>query len=85
MLMRTLDPSIFCKKQSIYNNEKVCAMVHYDINGDKEPNQVGIDIFMFIVTPTKLLPNPNNTCKKNNSGTGCANYIIKNGNMKYLD
>ena len=64
--------------------ENSCAVFYYDVNGDKKPNTIGRDIFCYIINPDGVYPPLSNDCGKNNLGWGCAAYIIKNGNMKYL-
>lgn len=62
----------------------VCGAVFMDINGGKQPNTIGKDIFAFIITPFAVKPNIGDTCNKNSTGFGCSGYILKNGNMDYL-
>ena len=61
-----------------------CVAVWTDVNGDKQPNTVGKDIFSIAITPAKVVPTNDNDCKKTDIGWGCLNYILKNGNMDYL-
>jgi len=81
----------------IGSNNKT-LLLFYDINGQKEPNQWGKDLFGFITInkETKIIPMgladstyPFDTyCKINNSnslsGRGCAAWIVYKGNMDYL-
>ena len=64
--------------------ENACAIFWYDTNGDKSPNTLGRDIFVYIVSSDGVYPDLDNNCAKNSTGWGCAAYIIKHGNMKYL-
>ena len=64
--------------------ENSCAVFYYDVNGDKKPNTIGRDIFAYIINPDGVYPPISNDCNKNNTGWGCAAYIIKNNNMNYL-
>ena len=61
-----------------------CGVFYYDVNGDKKPNTIGRDIFAYFINPDGVYPPISNDCNKNNLGWGCAAYIIKNSNMKYL-
>ena len=62
----------------------VCAVFSHDVNGDKAPNIWGRDIFSYAMTVNGIYPLTHNDCNKNSSGWGCAGYIIKHNNMKYL-
>ena len=61
-----------------------CGIIYYDVNGGKEPNTWGIDIFSFHLTPVGLSTNKINDCSKTGNGLGCSSYIIQHGNMNYL-
>ena len=61
-----------------------CGIIYYDVNGAKEPNTWGIDIFDFHLTPDGLSTNKTNDCSKTEYGLGCSSYIIQHGNMNYL-
>jgi len=73
-----------------------CGTVGIDINGFKGPNQIGIDVFEFYITPTNLVPygiptdgtiwsSFKDNCKDISSATGegCTGWIIYNNNMDY--
>ena len=64
--------------------ENACAIFWYDVNGDKSPNALGRDVFVYIMSIDGVYPHMGNNCSKNSTGWGCAAYIIKNGNMNYL-
>jgi len=66
------------------NITDICASVGYDINGSKAPNTIGKDIFYYYINIDGVYPIDHNDCRKTSSGWGCAAYIIKNNNMKYL-
>ncbi len=61
-----------------------------DINGNKPPNQVGRDVFeiLYRFDGTGLKPaggEGDNTCSIwNQTGWGCAYFVLKNKNMNYL-
>ena len=61
-----------------------CAYVMQDVNGEKEPNTYGRDIFFYYITSNGVFPYTQNDCNKTDRGYGCSSYIIKNSNMKYL-
>ena len=62
----------------------VCGVIFLDINGGKQPNTIGKDIFSMVITPYAIKPSVTNDCMKNGTGWGCSGYILKNGNMNYL-
>ena len=82
------------------SNLNYCFNIIVDINGDKLPNQFGIDTFIFQVGKEKILPRGASTthgketlCNpKGNSrdadgwynGSGCAAWVLYNENMDYL-
>ena len=75
-----------------FNTEKAFR-VHVDINGDKKPNKLGKDIFVFNYnldsgkfypiganqTRENLLEDYGNRCNKNCTGESCAALIMKDG------
>ena len=67
-----------------YGNPNICAIIWTDINGGKEPNTVGKDIFYGLITVNGVKPSLLEDCNKNSEGWGCMNYILQNGNMNYL-
>lgn len=66
--------------------DNICAVVYVDVNGKKEPNRFGRDIFNFYVTASGFLKNypisgdfycnPDTT---NKQGGDCAKIIIEKG------
>ena len=64
-----------------HNN--VCGVIFFDVNGSKVPNTLGIDIFNMLIKANQVSPVIGD-CNKENTGSGCLNYILQNGNMKYL-
>lgn len=65
-----------------------CAVFFIDVNADKLPNQIGRDIFAFVVTERGMQPAGINNvanCTANSTGYQCASRIIKDGwTIKYL-
>lgn len=73
--------------------QHVCATFTVDVNGSKNPNQMGYDIFKFYVTKFGLQPYGNeqdtqytfvDNCSPANNGYGCAAWVIYKANMDYL-
>ncbi len=72
----------------------VCGNVDVDINGDKKPNQVGRDIFMFVIqkngsiAPSGIGVDLSTRCSRTNdsaySGHSCTAWVIAKDNMDYL-
>ena len=73
-----------------YNN----LGVFYDVNGIKEPNQLGRDTFMFVIDNEKAYPEgipgltggefPRYCSLRTSGGNGCAAWVVYKGNMDYL-
>lgn len=64
-----------------------CGYILYDVNGEKEPNMFGKDVFSFLIMKDSIKPNKLDNCDKtstNRQCTGAAAYILTNGNMNYL-
>lgn len=63
----------------------VCVIMWTDINGGKEPNTLGKDIFYGFITIGGVKSTyTNDDCNLNGNGWSCLNYILQNGNMDYL-
>ena len=69
---------------TLTNIINVCAGVVYDVNGDKSPNTLGKDVFVYNISTDGVYPLDYPDCSKNRDGWGCAGYIIQHNNMKYL-
>lgn len=82
-----------------YLKDSFCAYIMVDINGDRNPNKLGIDFFPFLATRYGIypagMPAANGTCSSLNShcdintknisnGMGCTAWVIEKGNMDYL-
>lgn len=72
----------------------VCAYVFVDINGYKNPNQEGVDWFVFYMTKNGIIPfgtkddtlySFSNYCRDKTTGAGfsCAAWVLYQGNMDY--
>ena len=61
--------------------------IYYDVNGANPPNQVGVDLFLFIGRNNRVVPEGIDTfdsaCKKK-SGFNCTAWVVHKGNMEYL-
>ena len=68
----------------------VCAHINVDINGEKNPNTVGIDIFSFSLKENGLFPtgcdesNNQHCTKDTTNGWGCACRVLREGAVNYL-
>lgn len=71
---------------------KACGQYFIDVNGNKSPNRFGVDVFMFWLTPSGILPagTANETvydfpkCLDHTNGRSCAAWVLYNENMDYL-
>jgi prepilin-type N-terminal cleavage/methylation domain-containing protein len=64
--------------------QNVCALIWYDVDGTKEKNIIGKDIFVFFIMKDKIMLDQNQDCNLSDWGIGCSKYIVENGNMNYL-
>lgn len=76
--------------------QNVCAEAFVDVNGFKQPNQVGVDLFEFYIGTNGLVPMGTktetsntfaNNCKNKatDGGWACAAWVLYNENMDYLN
>lgn len=69
--------------------KNVISFAHVDINGDKEPNTYGKDLFVFYITKYGIVPqgtseetmNPLSKCR--DTGDGCTAWVVTKGNVDY--
>ena len=66
-----------------------CGYIRIDINGDENPNQIGVDMFFFNIEKTRIIPTgvgSNTDCKNISAGNGssCTAWVIFKENMDYL-
>lgn len=67
-------------------------VIYVDLNGDKKPNVIGKDIFVFVYTDKGFVPAGNDrtkefvaqNCSEDGSGVMCASNIVRN-NWKFGD
>ena len=73
--------------------KNVCATFTVDVNGSKNPNQFGYDIFRFYITKYGLQPYGleqdtsytfKDNCTKGADGYGCTAWVVFKANMDYL-
>lgn len=65
--------------------KNVCGVIWTDINGKKQPNVIGKDVFVFFILKDRIIPHTNKDCGEGNKkGWGCAKYILQHDNMDYL-
>lgn len=71
-----------------------CGSLRVDVNGNKKPNQMGLDLFSFYLTPYGIVPMGTQNegafdtdCKNKAtmSGDACAAWVLYNDNMDYLN
>ena len=72
-----------CSK-TIYANGStfyICGYIVVDTNGSKEPNRMGVDVFVFDVTPDGVIPHAGTDDCKDMSGNGytCSAKLMKGG------
>lgn len=75
--------------------KNICGEATVDINGAKKPNQIGVDLFKFMITKKGVVPRGlagqtfasfDSSCKDKSTATGwgCTAWVIYNENMDYL-
>ena len=78
-----------CTNAASYSNvgsENKCAYMHADINGQKGPNTIGRDIFIFALKENGLYPggcDEDTHCHSSAQGWGCACQVLKENAMNY--
>ena len=62
----------------------ICASISVDVNGEKAPNQIGRDVFIFALKETGLYPQgcDSDYCV-GTEGYGCACKVLNEGAMNY--
>ena len=69
--------------------DKACPVIWVDVNADTLPNQIGRDIFAFIITDRGLQPaglDDVSDCTTSGHGWSCVSKIIRDGwTIKYLE
>ncbi len=76
-------------QQDEYRNHDRVAVFWIDLNGDKAPNQVGRDLFLYDYERGAFRPqgapgyHEDGTCKLTGPGWGCSYFVLQHGHMKY--
>lgn len=80
-------PASSIRSQFGINVNYDAAVFFVDVNSEKNPNQLGKDIFCFVVTERGMVPagmTDTNDCKTNSTGYKCTSKIIQSGwSIKY--
>lgn len=77
------------EEYGVNSAETDSIIIFTDTNGEKKPNTLGLDVFVFIVNPDRgVLPagsdnNSTNCQNSNSSGIDCAAKLIKTGKIDY--
>lgn len=87
----SLDTNTLGVKDRVKNGNTQVLVFVVDVNGDKPPNQIGIDTFYFVQQTGALIPagadNNSENCRKGAgilSGYTCAAKVLYEGKMSYL-
>lgn len=76
--------------------KNICGLIRVDLNGKRQPNTMGRDVFSFHVTKDKIIPTGTqlenkssnssfeNGCVGQAEGRGCTAWLLYNENMDYL-
>ncbi len=81
-IRRNLDNNSICTGTDL-GLSNVCGAIFLDVNGKKEPNTIGKDIFVFYVQKARIIT-ANQDCNSSSSGWGCTTHILQHNDMKYL-
>ena len=79
------DFSAECSLQK-YGSNNVCQSIFVDVNGNKNPNTFGKDIFCFLLTENGLFPagyEQETYCSKTSSGYDCAARVLRENAINY--
>jgi len=82
----TSDFSSDCSVLSLGKTQNICQVFYVDINGEKNPNQWGRDIFGFVLTENGLFPDGienSEDCIPTSTGLSCAAKVLRENAMNY--
>lgn len=96
--MIVTDANCSVQRGSSAGLNEICGDIWVDINGQKAPNQYGVDMFLFWISRTGITPFGTQQatnyafrtyCRKSNTtlfenGAGCAAWVLYKENMDYL-
>ncbi len=82
------DFDALCETDNRTNNgsNNTCASFTFDINGTKPPNEVGRDLFLFVLQENGLKPagcDIGGLCQKGYAGYACACKVIRENKINY--
>ena len=80
------DFSQTCTATHMGGTQNICQIFFIDINGNKNPNQWGRDLFAFVLTPDGLRPagyENVTTCSTTQEGYDCAAKVLRENAMNY--
>lgn len=86
MTMEIVDASCSTNNFVTNGSNNICAAFLVDLNGLKAPNQIGRDIFEFVLKEKGVEPagcDIDNICNKNNTGYSCACKVIRENTINY--
>ena len=68
---------------SLYDS--YCDEIYVDINGERKPNTLGLDVFLFYLTNKGLVPSgcETNDCSRSQGGWFCACKVLREGAINY--
>ena len=73
---------------STEDSENVIGRFFVDVNGDKKPNKMGVDAYLFYLVKGKgIVPagmEDSTTCRKNAGGQGCTAKVLKEKAINYI-
>ena len=68
---------------NLYGNSNVCVLFQVDVNGAKNPNQIGQDVFLFVLKENGLHPSGCDSDACDNNGWGCACKVLRENAINY--
>ena len=68
-------------------NKNGSIVISVDVNGERKPNKLGLDSFMFVLLDGKgIVPAGSGStedCNRNNYGFSCAAKVLQEGKISY--
>ena len=72
---------------SNWGTENLCGAFLIDVNGEKQPNTIGRDVFFFAIKENGLYPmgcdNEEDKCDDKHQGWSCACKVLREGAINY--
>ncbi|MBR6163752.1 type II secretion system protein [bacterium] len=72
--------------RSVHGSNNVCGLILVDINGERKPNDIGKDAFLFALKENGLYPvgcDDSTHCASNREGWGCTCKVLREGAINY--